>query len=307
MSAYSDIDQRSILIVDDEPSNVQSLANLLKKDYKIRVAKSGEKALELARSENIPDLILLDVEMPEMDGYEVCRRLKEDSRTSGIPVIFVTARHSVEDEELGLNLGAVDYISKPFQPAIIKARVKNQINLKVKTDLLEKLSMLDGLTNIPNRRYFDEHLQREWSRTSRDGLPLSLVMLDIDHFKAYNDNYGHGAGDECLRKVAMAISALMRRPGDLAARYGGEEFAAVLPSTDEQGALQVAQGMKDAVDALRLVHEYSPVSNFLTVSLGVGCTYPGPESNTEKLLKTADQALYQSKQEGRNRISLSRM
>jgi PleD family two-component response regulator len=195
-----------ILIVDDTPTNVRVLAEALRKDYRIKVANGGQAALDLIASQGVPDLILLDIMMPTMDGYEVCRRLKEDPATKNVPVVFVTAKADIMDEEIGLKLGAVDYIAKPFHLPIIAARIHNHISLKLKSDLLESLAMLDGLTSIPNRRRFDEALHDEWLRARRAGQTISLIMADIDHFKRYNDHYGHGAGDICLIKVANALT-----------------------------------------------------------------------------------------------------
>ncbi|WP_238375975.1 diguanylate cyclase domain-containing protein [Ectothiorhodospira magna] len=290
------------MIVDDQPTNIHALASLLKVDYRILTATSGERALVMARGESPPDLILLDIVMPGMDGYDTCRRLKDDEATRSIPVIFVTALDDVEDEEKGLNLGAADYISKPFSPAIVRARVRNQVTLKLKTDMLEKISLQDGLTEIPNRRKFDQKLAEEWGRARRDGQPLSLLMIDIDQFKPYNDHYGHGAGDECLKRVAQAMAQTLSRTSDLLARYGGEEFVALLPGTDETGCRHLAESLLEAVRSLQLPHGLSDVAPHVTVSIG-GATHSArtPKTNPETLKKSADDALYLAKQAGRNR------
>lgn len=302
ISSESD-EKRVVLIVDDQPANIHALGKLIKDDYQVLAATSGAKALEIANSQEQPDLILLDIMMPEMDGYEVCRRLKASEHTHSIPVIFVTARDTTEDEEKGFSLGAVDYISKPFRPTIARARIKNHMNLKIKTDMLEKLSMLDGLTDIPNRRFFEESLAREWARAERNGLPLSLVMLDIDNFKLYNDNYGHGAGDECLQRVARILKTSLVRPMDLLARYGGEEFVALLPETDAPGAMHVARELNSAVQKSGIRHEHSRVSAVVTVSVGVAThSESAPQKSPEQLQKTADQALYRAKDMGRNQV-----
>jgi diguanylate cyclase (GGDEF)-like protein len=291
-----------LLIVDDVATNIRVLANLLKDEYIIQVANNGQKALEIAQSNNPPDLILLDILMPDMDGYAVCRELKQKSATSKIPVIFVSALDEVEDESRGLALGAVDYITKPFHAQVVQARVRNHMNLKLKTDLLEKLSHFDGLTQIANRRHFDEVLQSEARRLSRSGKPLALIILDIDFFKPFNDNYGHGKGDECLIKVATALQQVVHRPGDLLARYGGEEFAAVLPETDIEGAAKIAEAMRQAVENLRYPHEYSAIADHVTVSVGY-VAGEVKENKPEALLEQADQALYRAKDMGRNRIA----
>ena len=295
----------TLLIVDDEPTNIQALGHLLKDDYRIRVANNGEKALALAAegAPERPDLILLDIQMPGIDGYEVCRRLKEDPHTSDIAIIFVTALDDARDEEHGLNLGAVDYIARPFNPAIVRARVNTHVKLKRRTDLLEQYAMLDGLTGIHNRRYFDEHLDRETRRSQRAGEPLSLIMLDIDHLKGFNDHYGHGAGDRCLQKVAETLARTLNRPGDTLCRYGGEEFVALLPGAPTSGALEVAEKLRKAVEELALPHGYSAASQVVTVSLGAATLDPvgEPGADAQSVLARADDALYQAKKAGRNR------
>lgn len=294
----------TILIVDDMATNIAILSDLLQDDYKIKVAKSGQKALEIAKGKEKPDLILLDIEMPEMNGYEVCKELKNNALTNNIPVIFVTARTDVKDEEYGLNLGAVDYISKPFHPTIVKIRVKNHIALKLKSDWLEELSMYDGLTHIPNRRYFDEMYEKKYKETMRDKKTLAVLMLDVDYFKLYNDHYGHGKGDQCLIKIAGALRSTLKRPSDMVARYGGEEFVLLLQDIDIEGATKVAESLVQAVGALGIVHEYSTVSDHVTVS--VGLAFKEKESNVsqEKLIKCADDALYLAKERGRNKIAI---
>ena len=298
-----ELHRQQILIVDDMPINIQVLAGALKSEYHIKIATSGEKALVIAFSDNAPDLILLDIMMPGMDGYEVCQRLKEDSRTQNIPVIFITAKGEVEDETKGLDMGAADYITKPFHLPIVKARVRTQLNLKRKTDMLEALALLDGLTNIPNRRRFDEVLEREWRRIRRGGdQPMSLIMGDIDAFKNYNDTYGHSAGDDCLVKVARSITSSLTRPTDIVARYGGEEFAIILPDTDSRGATVVAERIQAGISTLALPHVNSPVADHVTLSLGVATTIPIPGLRPGDLVTTADQRLYAAKKEGRNRV-----
>jgi diguanylate cyclase (GGDEF)-like protein len=291
-----------ILVVDDTADNLSLMSGLLKDKYKVKLAINGEKALNIARAPEPPDLILLDIMMPGMDGYEVCRRLKANPLTQNIPVIFVTAKTEVADEQQGLRLGAMDYIVKPFHLPIVAARIANQITLKRKTDLLESLAMLDGLTSIPNRRRFDEALEAEWKRARRDAAPMALMMIDVDHFKAYNDHYGHGAGDACLKKVADALTSASDRPGDLVARYGGEEFVALLPQTDSLGAKQMAERLRSAVEALRLVHQHSSVATCVTVSIGYASACPQQDQDCAELLGAADRHLYTAKESGRNQI-----
>lgn len=296
-----DADRPVLLIVDDVAANIQILADALKTDYRIRVASRGEDALRLAQRMPRPDLILLDVMMPDMDGYEVCRRLKRDEATQAIPVIFVTACDDAEAEEYGLRLGAVDYIVKPYRLPVVRARVQNHVALKQKTDLLEKLALIDGLTGIPNRRNFDERFEIEWRRSLREAKPLAVVLVDVDHFKSYNDHYGHGAGDACLRGVARALLLSLARPADMVARYGGEEFVVLLPETDLAGAQQVAERMRQQVLQLNLPHAASD-KTVVTISLGFAAAYPANEAERtpQSLLAEADGGLYRAKSAGRN-------
>lgn len=290
-----------ILLVDDAPTNIQMLNETLKDGYHLFFATNGKDALRIA-AESLPDLILLDVIMPEMDGYEVCRALKADPSLRNIPIIFITAMNQQEDEAIGLELGAVDYITKPFNPTIVRLRIRNQIELKRQRDLLARLSHLDGLTGIPNRRALDDIMEREWRRGTRSLKPLSLLMLDIDHFKAYNDSCGHLAGDDCLRTVAQTLKSPLGRAADIVGRYGGEEFLAILPETDAAGARVVAEEIRTAVSNLALAHPASPQGSTITVSIGIATAVAHREQFHTCLLDAADRALYQAKLEGRNRV-----
>jgi len=277
------------------------MKDILGNDYDILVSTSGEEALVLAASESI-DLILLDVEMPGMDGYEVCRKLKQNPYTKNIPVIFVSAANDVQHETKGLEIGAIDYIVKPSNPAIIKARVKNHLGLKKYRDILERISLIDGLTGIANRRHFDQTLEKEWRRALHHGDILSLALIDIDFFKKYNDYYGHLAGDECLQKVGSILTESLKRASDLGARYGGEEFVILLPSTAKDGALTVTERIRSNVEELRISHEMSEVAKHVTVSIGVAAIRPELDKVPSKLIRQADSALYQAKNAGRNRV-----
>ncbi len=295
--------RQTILIIDDTPINIRVLSELLSDEYKVIFATNGQDCLAMARSER-PDLILLDVMMPGMDGYEVCRRLKAEATTRDIPVIFVTALVSEADEARGLKAGAIDYITKPISPIIVKMRIRNHLELKRHRDLLADMAAIDGLTGIPNRRRFDEVLHMEWHRAQRTGKPLSLLMIDIDHFKRYNDSYGHLQGDDCLRDVARAFAELVHRGGDFVARYGGEEFVCVLAETDAQGAQIVAERLLAAVSDLNIPHETSPVAPRVTVSIGY-CTASSVSGHSwEQLIDCADRNLYRAKQAGRNRVHI---
>lgn len=290
-----------ILVVDDEPDNIELISAALEDQHHVIFATHGDEALALAVAQR-PDLILLDVVMPAPGGYEVCRRLKADPATASIPVIFVTGLDSQEDEAKGLELGAIDYVTKPVSPPILCARVRNHLELKRARDQLEVLSASDSLTGLANRRRFDTVLAAEIARHRRNLEPLSLVLIDVDHFKAYNDAYGHVAGDACLRRVAEAIASAARRPPDLVARYGGEEFVCVLPETDQRGALRVAEQVRAAVAALGVPHERSSAAGTVTASVGVITTYCDDDLGPNELVALADGQLYGAKSEGRNMV-----
>jgi diguanylate cyclase (GGDEF)-like protein len=288
-----------ILLVDDQPLNIQVLYQAFAADHELCMATSGAQALQVCASQQ-PDLILLDIEMPDMDGYEVCRRLKADAATRDIPIIFVTAHIGDEAQMRGLDLGAVDFISKPINVKIVRARVNIHLTLKAQADLLRRWAYIDGLTGVHNRRYFDERLRTEWDRAVRNGSPFSVLMLDVDLFKRYNDHYGHQAGDDCLRQVASALALGLKRPADLLARYGGEEFVCLLPETDLHGAQQLANDLGARVANLHLEHAESSVAAFVTVSVGVCCKAAGMPGNAAELLRQADAQLYLAKERGRN-------
>ena len=294
----------TILVVDDMTTTLLLLHDLLKDTYEVKIAKSGTKALEILESPNDIDLILLDVEMPDINGYEVCKILKNNEQTKNIPVIFVTARNSEEDEEYGLNLGAIDYITKPFNKTITKLRLKNYLDMKIKNDMLEKLSMYDGLTNIRNRRFFDETFEKTFSEIKRDKKSLAVLMIDIDFFKPYNDNYGHGQGDETLRKVAKALEKTIKRASDFVARYGGEEFVILLKDINKDGVEAVANNLLNAVRELKITHEFSKIENYVTVSIGVSYYNSSSDITKLELLLKADETLYNVKNSGRNNFAI---
>lgn len=298
----TELKKQSILIVDDEPINIQLLGQALTTQYTIKTATSGHKALDIIQSADKPDLILLDIKMPDLDGYQVLAQIKSDESTQKIPVIFITSTDDADEEAKGLNLGAMDYITKPFNTTVVHARVRNQLALKQKSDLLEQLVSMDGLTEISNRRFYDVMLQTEWRRCNRSGVALSVIMIDIDCFKQFNDNYGHTEGDSALKKVAKHLNNACRRSGDLVARYGGEEFVALLPDTNYEAAKHVANNMKQAIIDLNITHEFSTTANTLTISLGVASTYPGLDNCAIELQSTADKMLYKAKLQGKNTI-----
>ena len=291
----------TLLIVDDEKQNRLLLTELFGTTYKIIQAKNGVQALEKARQHR-PDLILLDVLMPEMDGMGVLRELKRDDATRLIPVIFITALSSATDEANGLNLGAVDYISKPFHPPIVRVRVRNQLQLLHQRRLLEQLASLDGLTGIPNRRQFDATLLKEWHRCQRNQQPLSLIVADVDFFKKYNDALGHAAGDRVLQEVAATLRQAARRPGDLVARYGGEEFVLLLPETDATSAQALAEGLQQLLHSKAFAHPNSSLGPWLTMSMGGNTIVPSPTALDPEFFALADAALYRAKHQGRNQV-----
>ena len=295
-------ERAKILIVDDNKQNIEMLMALFREEYKIAAAINAKRGMKIARSDSQPDIILSDILMPEVDGYQFCAELKEDPKTKQIPIIFVTAVSEIMDENRGFALGAVDYITKPFHPPMVKARVKLHLDLKRKQELLEKFAFIDALTEIPNRRRFDETLDKEWHRAMRFKTSLSLIMLDIDHFKSFNDTYGHGHGDDCLKRVAKAMERSLRRSSDFVARYGGEEFAVILPSTTEPEACAMAKLIQDAIKALEIQHSGSPVTSQVTLSMGIATVVPDGHQSPDDLITEADSQLYMAKRSGRNTI-----
>ena len=304
-----------ILIVDDDPGAVQLMGRVLAGEGNLRFATNGQDALRLARAMP-PDLILLDAEMPGMSGFEVCAVLKSEPELLDVPIIFVSSHRDESFEIAGFSVGAVDFIAKPVNQQLMIVRVRSQLRVKHMADQLQTRATIDALTGIANRRRLDEMLEREWLRAQRSRDPLALVLVDVDHFKLFNDRYGHPAGDACLRSIAQALSGACLRPGDLVARYGGEEFALLLPQTPLHGAQYVAHRILAAVDALAIPHESSTVSPQVTVSAGIACydaassgshaVSSKPTSNPQEpirwLLQAADAALYAAKNAGRARV-----
>jgi diguanylate cyclase (GGDEF)-like protein len=289
-----------LLLVDDQPINIQVLHQIFAADFQVFMATSGVQALAICKS-NPPDLVLLDIVMPGMDGFEVCTQLKADDTTRNIPVIFVTAHRDADQETHGLDVGAVDFISKPVNPAVVRARVKTHLTLKLQSDVMRKLVFLDGLTGVYNRRYFDQQLAVELARAVRNASPLALIMLDVDFFKRYNDRYGHQAGDDCLRKVAMTLKEGLRRPADLVARYGGEEFACILPETAFDDAMTIARELEQRVRGKNILHEDSEIAKVVTISLGVAGWTAQAAVEVSAVLAAADAQLYAAKHGGRGK------
>ena len=310
----------SILLVDDDPASIQLLGRMLANVGQLRFATNGEDALRLAH-EVAPDLVLLDAEMPGMSGFQILEELKADPVLGNVPVIFVTSHSEPAFELAGFELGAADFIAKPVSAPLVVARVKTQLRVKRIADELPRIATIDVLTGVVNRRGFDEALAHEWRRAQRAGDPLALLMIDVDHFKAFNDRYGHPAGDVCLRAVAQALVGASLRPADLVARYGGEEFVVLLPQTPRDGAEHVACGVLDAVEALTIRHEASSAACHVTVSAGIACydeaseCWAAPPADSRSadlgaccsaldLVRAADKALYHAKRSGRAQAML---
>lgn len=289
-----------ILIVDDDPVCLKSLIGIFGHDHEVTVATTGREGVALAEQGH--DLILMDLHLPDLSGFDALKMIKADDRLAATPVIFITANQDVATEESGITLGAVDFVTKPFSPAVLRARVKTHLDLKKKTDALQALAMQDGLTHVANRRRFDEVLEQEWRRARRERAPLSLLMVDIDHFKAVNDTYGHLIGDDTLRLVAEALAEHARRPGDLVARYGGEEFAVLLHKTDAAGAINVAENLRTAVAQAFQKPTDSRLPCGVTASLGCATAFPAGEQGPRILVQAADECLYKAKRNGRNRV-----
>ena len=322
-----------ILVVDDHPNNIELLTVILTlQGYSVEKAEQGNAAIKSAMARP-PDIILLDISQSEIDSFTVCQKLKGNPHTQDIPIIFISSLNETNYKLKAFKFGASDYITKPFQVEEVIARINNhlQINrlkreLKAKNAHLErellkrqlvekkllnlnqqlgKLAAVDGLTQVANRRIFDEFLTREWQRGQREKHPLALILCDIDFFKFYNDNLGHQAGDFCLRQVAQAITKTVKRPADLVARYGGEEFAVILPQTVGQNALQVAETIRLHVKHLSLPHPKSAVGDYVSLSLGIASLIPQAKYSQKQLIIAADHALYQAKKQGRDRSILA--
>jgi diguanylate cyclase (GGDEF)-like protein len=291
----------AILIVDDEPTNIEILTTVLEDEYEIYVATSGAEAIEVARSV-LPDLILLDIMMPTVDGYEVCARIKSDAMLADVPVIFTTALGDEQNQIRGLELGAIDYVTKPVMPEVVRARVRNHVDAKRMRDELARLAVTDALTGLSNRRGLEEALDRETHRLAAIGKPLSVIILDIDFFKHFNDAYGHTAGDRCLMMVASALNRAIMHNNEVAARYGGEEFACILPETSLDEAMRRAQLILERVQSLKIPHEKSQVAPFVTVSVGVTSAMCIAGADPDWWLDEADRQRYRAKEAGRNTI-----
>jgi len=294
--------KHSVLLIDDSDVNTTMLSNILSPDYKILVAKCGHEGIELAKTKT-PDIIILDVVMPDISGYDVIVMLKKAVSTRNIPVIFITSLANLEDETKGLSLGGSDYITKPFCKEIVKLRVQNQSRILNYIDTIERLSRIDQLTGLPNRRSVHERSLSEWKLAIREGTTLSVLIIDIDHFKKCNDTYGHLMGDVVLQKTAKAISHALNRPSDFAARWGGEEFIVLLPKTESEGAAIIAESIRKSVEDVEIPFADGR-STRVTISIGVNTHSPTKKCSIDDLLNYADDALYIAKKRGRNNVAV---
>lgn len=317
----------SILVVDDRPENLVVMEGILESPkFNIVKANSGAEALGLMLDYDFA-LVLLDVQMPEMDGFETAEFMKKSEKTKDIPIIFVTAiNYDKSSIARGYDVGAVDYLFKPIDPIILKSKVDVFVNLHIQKETikkqanmleekvqelielkeanwkLENLSLVDELTGMPNRRNFNQYINIQWANCAFSKSYLSMIMIDIDNFKAYNDNYGHIKGDECIKSVAKCIMESLGRPLDLAFRYGGEEFVVLLPNTDLDGSKIIAERIRKNIENIKIEHNYSETSNFVTISLGISTILPDYKFHFHKFVESADNALYKSKNNGKNRV-----
>ena len=289
-----------ILVIDDSPVQSEFLCSILRDDYELATCHSAQEGLELAKEGHF-SLILLDVVMPEMDGFTLLQELKATELTRYIPVILITSLADIQYEERGLLLGAVDYITKPFSPVIIKARVNTHIQLYHYQIQFREQAMVDELTGVANRRCYEIEGMARWREAVRFELPFSVCIFDIDKFKRYNDAFGHPAGDKVIAAVAQTASLYFRRSTDFFARYGGEEFVGVFVGSDGESAYEFLKSVRQAVENLHIEHDPS-VSPWVTISVGGVTLVPRPEDNYSACLKIADTMLYEAKRNGRNMV-----
>ncbi len=297
---------QTILIVDDDKPNRKMLKELLQEQAKIIFAKNGKQAKELARK-HLPDLILLDVIMPDLSGFDVIETLKNDADTMNISVIFITGLANNDDEARGFDLGGCDYIYKPFKSNIVIARVMMHLELIRQRKMLDEIAHIDALTGVNNRRKMDVVLAEEVAVNQQENTTLVVAIIDIDFFKQFNDNYGHGAGDVALRQVGQALCEICQRPRDFVARYGGEEFVVILPDCDQASSENILSNLAQAIEDKMIKHEFSNISNFLTISMGAVVVQSAMPATVEKIMQQADCLLYQAKNKGRDQWCIAEL
>ncbi|MBG1268065.1 response regulator [Nostoc sp. WHI] len=309
MKATAQENQFLVLIVDDELFTRLILRNFLEREgYQIVEAQNGREALTLFNQLH-PDIVLLDAVMSDMDGFECCTQLQTLDSHKHTPVLMITGLEDQESVDRAFAVGAMDYVTKPIHWPVLRQRVKRLIQqsqlqqqLEAVNLELQRLATIDGLTQVANRRRFEEYSNQQWQQMKREQRPLSMIICDVDFFKLYNDTYGHRVGDRCLQEIAQVIKNIVKCPGYLVARYGGEEFAVILPNTDTQGATDVAEKICHAVRTLAIPHQNSQVSPYVTISAGFTTEIPQPDSDLEQMIAAADRALYQAKTAGRDRF-----
>jgi diguanylate cyclase (GGDEF)-like protein len=304
-----------LLIDDDNFTRTQIRLFLEKENFQVVEASNGQEGLD-AYQRLHPDLVLLDAVMPIMDGFECCTRMRSLPRSNHTPTLIITGLEDQKSVDRAFAAGAADYVTKPIHWAVLRQRVRRLIHqsqlyqqLEAANRMLQHLASVDSLTQVANRRQFDDHLHQEWERMSREQSSLSIILCDIDFFKLYNDAKGHQAGDNCLMHIAKAIAAAVSRPNDLAARYGGEEFVAILPNTNVSEAICVANNIRAGIAALKLPHPNSKISSYITLSMGIAAVSLAcdPGLLPENLVAAADQALYEAKAQGRDRYCIHLM
>jgi len=316
-----------LIIDDDSFMRLQLRQAMQQEGFGVKVVNDGQEGLAAYQELN-PDLILLDAMMPVMDGFTCCRQLQNLPGGDRTPVLIITGLDDQASVDQAFAAGATDFVTKPIHWPVLRQRVRRALReaqlsqelAKANQELqranqklqranqeLQRLAIVDSLTQIANRRRFDEYLEQEWQRLSREQIPLSLILCDVDFFKDYNDTYGHQAGDHCLQQIAQALSLAATRPADLVARYGGEELVVVLPHTLIGGALQVADDIRQRVRALEIVHAKSAISHYITLSIGIAEVIPSLQGGPEALIAAADQALYQAKAGGRDTVVIANL
>ena len=316
-----------ILVVDDETTIRMTMRLAMSNEgYRVAESNDGQQCLD-ACQQQAPDIILMDAMMPEMDGFTCCDRLQTLLGEDCPPILMITALDDRDSVDRAFEVGAMDYVTKPIHWPVLRQRVRRllqthwaMVELRQQVERerllrqqldeanqeLQRLAALDGLTQIANRRSFDDYLHYQWKLLARERSPLSLILCDVDFFKRYNDTYGHQGGDDCLKQVAEVIRQAVKRPADLAARYGGEEFAVILPNTEVEGAVRIAEEIRSGLKALGLAHAGSQISDIVTLSLGVASVIPSHDSSWDNLIAQADKALYEAKDRGRDRVMRSR-